>query len=153
MNGYVLVVFLHVLAATVWVGSIVFFTAVVVPVIRRPETRDAAPAFVMAIGARYRVVGTGSLVVLLVTGFLELAYRGIGWSELFQRPLWASAFGRTLAHKLVLVAVVVVATVAHELVTRAGALKHRRAASWIGRVMAIASLAILYFAVRLARGL
>jgi putative copper resistance protein D len=152
MSGYVLVTWLHVLAATVWIGSMVFFALVVVPALRRPEARGSAGALIEILGARYRVLGTVSLAILLVTGFVELAYRGIGWAELTSRPLWASAFGRTLAHKLALVGVVVAATAAHEVVTRLGATKHRRAASWIGRVMMIASLAILYLAVCLARG-
>ena len=153
MSGYVWCVWLHVLAATVWVGSMVFFAVAVVPALRRREVRDVAPALMTILGARFRVVGTVSLLVLLVTGALELGYHGIGWSDLMHGTLWSSDFGRTLAHKLALVAVVVAATVVHEFITRRDALQHRRAASWIGRVMMVASLGILYFAVRLARGL
>jgi uncharacterized membrane protein len=166
MSGYVVCVWLHVVAAAVWVGSMVFFAAVIVPVLRSTEVRRKAPELLGRIGARFRVVGWVSLSVLLVTGLGNLHYRGIGWSTVVDPVFWASGFGRALAWKLGLVALVVVMTLVHEATmgkkakdalehdpSSSTALRARRTASWIGRIVMLASLAILFFAVVLVRGL
>ncbi|AKV01392.1 hypothetical protein AKJ09_08055 [Labilithrix luteola] len=114
MSGYVLCVWLHVVAAAVWVGSMVFFAAAIVPVLRSIDARQAAPALLERIGARFRVIGGVSLGVLLVTGTANLHYRGIGWSTMSNPAFSAGGFGRVLAWKLGLVALVVLMTGAHE---------------------------------------
>ncbi len=150
MSGYVAWVWLHVFAATVWIGSMAFFAAVVVPALRTKALRDNAMSLVAILGPRFRILGFASLGTLLVTGVLLLGYHGIGWTELTHGGAWtASNFGRTLLHKLALVGVVLVVSVVHEIIS----MRNRRAASWVGRIMMIASLGILYYAVRLVRGL
>ena len=155
MSGYVALVFLHVFAATVWIGSMAFFAAVVVPALRSKTLRANATSLITILGPRFRALGFVALGTLLVTGVLLLRYHGIGWAELMHGGPWTSSnFGRTLMRKLALVAVVLVASVAHEIINRGNdPSRHRLAASWVGRIMMIASLAILYYAVRLVRGL
>ncbi len=155
MIGYVALVWLHVFAATAWIGSMVFFAAGVVPALRSKALRANAASLIAMLGPRFRVLGLASLGLLLVTGTLLLGYHGIGWTELTRGGPWtSSAFGRALLHKLAFVGVVLVASIAHEIVSRGNdPTRHRRAASWIGRIMMLASLAILYYAVRLVRGL
>ena len=155
MSGYVACVWFHVLAACVWIGSMVFFAAAVVPTLRRPEVRPSAAMLLGVLGPRFRVLGLASLGTLLVSGTFLLGYHGVGWSALTPGgPWWSSTFAHTLIHKLLLVGVVIVTSVVHEIVSRGDdPMRRRRAASWIGRVMMLASLGILYFAVRLARGL
>lgn len=163
MTGYTLTVWSHVAAAATWIGSMVFFAAVVVPVLRR---HGGGPALLAQMGSRFRVLGLSSLAVLVVTGIANLHLRGIGWSVLRERGFWSTELGRPLAWKLGLVAFVLLSTGAHDLVLtkRAAraleadprspyAVRHRRLASWLGRVVLLASLAILYFAVTLVRGL
>jgi uncharacterized membrane protein len=145
---YAISVWIHVIAAAAWVGSMIFFAAVAVPVVKREELRTVAPKLIAALGARYRVFGWVALGVLVVTGIVNLVSRGIGWAVLRDGAFWSTSFGRALAYKLALVGVVLVMTVAHE----ASAMRTRRAASWLGRAVLLASLAILYFATALVRG-
>lgn len=165
MTTYAFFVWLHVIAAAVWVGSMVFFAAAIVPVIRRPEVRAAAPSLLRLVGARFRALGWISLVTLIVTGFVNLHYRAVGWSLLTDPAFWSRGFGRPLAWKLVLVVLVVIMTAAHDLLTgkravdalenrpeSAQAIRVRRMASWFGRIVMLASLAILFFAVAMVRG-
>jgi uncharacterized membrane protein len=150
MSGYVALVWLHVFAATVWIGSMAFFAAVVVPALRTKTLRENAMSLITILAPRFRILGLASLGALLVTGVVLLGYHGIGWAEVTHGGPWtASNFGRTLLHKLALVGVVLVVSVVHEII---GA-RNRRAASWIGRIMMLASLGILYYAVLLVRGL
>jgi uncharacterized membrane protein len=162
---YALSVWLHILAATVWVGSMVFFAAVAVPVLRSPEMRAAAPRLLRLLGARFRVLGWVALLTLIATGIPNLYFRGVRWAQLVDADFWATAFGRALACKLALVALVVAATGAHDFLTGKRALdslerdptsveavRARRTASWLGRFVLLASLAILFFAAALVRG-
>ncbi len=165
MSSYAICVWLHIVAACVWVGSMVFFAAVVVPVLHRPETRSHAPALLRLIGARFRVLGWAALATLLITGALNLHYRGISWTELHESRFWSGGFGRLLAWKLVLVGLVLGMTALHDVLvgqnavrmltespTSMRAVRTRTIASWLGRSTLLASLAILVLAVWLVRG-
>ena len=159
---YGLSVWLHAVAATSWVGSMIFFAAVVVPVLRREDLRSVAPRLIRDFGARFRVLAWASLALLGLTGIANLALRGIGLDTLCQAVFWSTSFGRTLGWKLGFVGITVAVTAAHELSTRAAAregtvsaadaARARRIASWIGRGILLASLCILFFAVALVRG-
>lgn len=148
MWAYTFCVWLHILAAAAWIGAMVFFAAVVVPVVRRLPEPDAARGLIHSLGVRFRVLGWVALGLLVVTGVLNLWFHGISWSALASSDFRATSFGRALTWKLVLVALVIAATAAHE-----GLTTNRRAASWIGRVTLALSLAVLYFAVALVRGM
>jgi putative copper resistance protein D len=160
---YVLSVWLHVVAATVWVGSMVFFAAIIVPVARRDDVKKVAPFLVRTIGARFRVLGRISLIALVLTGVSNLYLHGFGIDVLRQRAFWETPFGRTLAWKLVFVALTIGVTAAHEwsaasatLTRESSAVQTERArkiASWVGRGIMVASLCILFFAVTLVRGM
>jgi len=158
MLDYGVVVFLHVAAAAVWIGSMAFFAAVVVPVVRKMEPRSAAP-LIRHLGARFRVLGWVALGVLFAAGVLNLHYRSVTWADLASRTFWSGGFGRVLAWKLALVAVVVVATSLHDVLASAPASpsedqvrRARRRASWLGRFVMGLSLVILFLAVALVRG-
>jgi putative copper resistance protein D len=165
VSVYAFSVWLHVVAAATWVGSMIFFTAVAVPVLRRKELRDAAPGLMRLLGVRFRVLGWIALGILVATGATNLYFRGVGWSLLFNRVFWSTPFGSALGWKLVFVAFVVVATAAHDVLAGRNALaalerepsspqgvRARRIASWLGRAVLLASLAILFFATALVRG-
>lgn len=165
MTAYVLCVWLHILAATVWIGGMVFFATVIVPVLRRPEVSRGSAPLLRLIGARFRVVGWIALATLVVTGILNLRFRGIDWPVLSDSRFWATGFGRTLARKLGLVLLVTIAARAHDVMIGRRAIEALerapdsseakrtcRWASWLGRLALLLSLAILFFAVALVRG-
>ncbi|MDR7447343.1 MAG: DUF4149 domain-containing protein, partial [Armatimonadota bacterium] len=110
---YHLSVFLHVLSAVVWVGGMLFLALVAVPVLRGLPDRPRAD-LVARMGERFRPVAWTCIVVLLVTGILNLAYRGVSWESVATGRLWQSPFGHVLAWKLVLVAAMVVLSAWHD---------------------------------------
>jgi putative copper resistance protein D len=150
MFPYILGVALHIAAAAAWVGGMLFFAVVAVPVLRRPEVAEARPAFVAAIGPRFRWYGWIALASLLVTGVLNLRFRGIDWATLADRRFWGTGFGHTLAWKLGFIALALLGSVAHELAARHG--HGGRVASWSGRIVLLASVAVVFLAVSLVRG-
>lgn len=112
---YQLSVFLHILSAVIWIGGMLFLALVVVPVTRGLPPAERATLF-GAVGRRFRAVGWVCIGVLLVTGTINAAYRGVTWENLFAAGLWSSPFGTTLALKLGVVLVMLGLSVYHDFV-------------------------------------
>ncbi len=150
MSPYVLCVVLHIVAAAAWFGGMLFFAVVVVPALRRPAVAAARPALLALVGPRFRGYGWIALALLLVTGVLNLRFRGIDWATLGDRRFWGTGFGHTLAWKLGFIALALLGSVVHELAARRG--HGGRVASWSGRLILLASVAVIFLAVSLVRG-
>lgn len=158
---YLLSVWVHVVSACAWVGGLLFFSLVLVPVIRKDPARMGA--VVRDIGLRFRVVGWGSLGLLGVTGLTNVLAR-FSLADLGSAAFWSSSFGLTLAVKLALVAGIVVVTVVHDRIgPRASAARLsapgsaeaeslRVLASVLGRLVALLALLVVLAAVLLVRG-
>jgi len=162
---YLLSVWLHILAAIIWIGGTIFIVLVLVPATRLPAYRDIAPGLIQWTGARFRLIGWICLGVLILSGVFNLAYRGFGWADVWSGRLWQGPFGRTLGIKLLLVAVILVFSALHDFVigpraramwqTNPGApetLRLRRQAGWIGRINLLLALIVVALAVALVRG-
>ena len=158
-------VWLHILAAAVWIGGMVFLALVLVPVVRRPEYRDHASRLVQHTGTRFRWVGWVCLGILAVSGFVNLDFRGIGWAALTHAGFWLSPFGRILGIKLLVVAVILGLSAWHDFgvgprattawardPASAEAARLRRLASWFGRLNLVLALVTVGLAVALVRG-
>lgn len=127
---------LHVLAAIVWIGGMLFIALVLVPVLRRLEPAERL-RLVHATGLRFRTVGWIALSLLLLSGLLNL----------WLRPY---LLGVPLFHvKLGLVVLALALGVIHDFVLgpRAGApgadpgLRVR--ASWVARANVLVVLAVV----------
>lgn len=163
---YIFSVWLHVLAAAVWIGGMVFIALVLVPVTRQPEHRGVATSLIRWTGRRFRWIGWLSLALLLLSGTFNLAQRGFGRADLVSGRLWEGTFGRVLGIKLFLVAMILFLSILHDFVIgpRATellqnhpgspqALKLRRQASWMGRLNLILALIVVALGIMLVRGL
>jgi uncharacterized membrane protein len=161
---YQLSVYLHILGAVVWVGGMLFLALVLVPALRPLPPAERA-ALVGAVGRRFRAVGWACIALLVVTGLVNAAYRGVTLETFFSSAFLASAFGRTLWVKLALVLAMIVLSAIHDFglgpaSTRAWergdarrAMALRRQASWNARVTALLGLLVILLAVGLVRGL
>lgn len=165
MGWYLLVVFLHIVAACVWIGGMVFLAAVLLPALRMPEYRAVALPLIRLTAERFRWVGWAAVATLVGTGIASLAFRGYGWAQLANGTLWQGWFGHVLAVKFALVAVIVMISGWHDLVagpqaTRLGTdpaslhatLRLRRRAAWVGRIVLLLSLAVVILGTMLVRG-
>ncbi|MFW6199957.1 MAG: DUF4149 domain-containing protein [Gemmatimonadota bacterium] len=163
MNGYQLNVFVHVLAAVVWLGGMFFLGAVGAPVLRKVEAADLRASLFREIGTRFRGLGWTAIVILVATGMVNLHYRGLltreVWGEL---TFWSTGYGRILATKLFLVAAMIGIQGVHDFALGPAAskaapgspasLRLRKWAAWLARVNTILGVVLVYVAVRLARG-
>jgi uncharacterized membrane protein len=163
---YQLSVLVHILAAMVWVGGMLFLALVVVPAARTLPPAERSALFNL-VGPRFRTVGWVCIGLLLVTGVVNVAYRGVTWVNLFTAELWASEFGRVLTLKLGVIAVMLILSLFHDFVLgpasvrahkpgearpSAEALALRKRASWLGRITAVLALIVVALGVMLVRG-
>lgn len=161
---YLFSVWLHILAATVWIGGMSFLVLVVVPWLRRGGRTEAA-VFLRQTGERFRNVGWTCFLLLVLTGTFNLWVRGVRLSD-FGRPEWlTSPFGSMVALKLGVFLLVLGVSAVHDFVvgpraTRAiaenprspQAQKERRRASVLGRVNVVFALVLVAAGVMLVRG-
>jgi copper resistance protein D len=165
MAWYVVSVSLHILAACVWIGGMVFLAAAVLPVLRRSAYQAVAVPLIHAVAIQFRWIAWATLGILIVTGIENLHFRGYNWAQVRDGSVWRSEFGQILGIKLVIVALILAISAWHDLVlgprfTRAAladprsprARRLRRVAAWIGRVMLILSIGAAVLGVMLVRG-
>jgi copper resistance protein D len=163
MSGsYYVLVTIHVLAAMLWLGGMLFLGVVGAPVLRAIEPPALRQRLFSELGRRFRAVGWSAVATLVVTGTLMLGARGLlHWSVLGSADFWRTAFGTALALKLAAVTAMIVVSAVHDFLhgpaaSRAApgspaALALRRRAALIARANALVGVLIVLVAVRLAR--
>ncbi len=161
---YLVSVWLHILAATVWVGGMLFLVLVVVPWLRKGGRVDAA-VFLRETGNRFRNVAWVCFLIVLVTGTFNLWVRGVRLGD-FTRSEWlASSTGHTVLTKLSVFVVVLIVSAVHDFVMGPRATdaiaknprspeaqSARRKASLFARVNVLLALTLVALGVMIVRG-
>jgi putative copper resistance protein D len=157
--GASLLIWLHLVAAVSWIGGMVFLSVVLVPTLKREPFASQKTLLFLAMARRFRVVVWGVIAVLLFTGPLLLHQRGIPIAD-------PSRWPTTLAVKLGLVTILLLLTLAHDLIIgpRVGRIVQLPTESrtrfdhalvlwsrWVARFSLLLALAVLFAAVMLAR--
>jgi copper resistance protein D len=161
---YVVNITIHILAAFVWIGGMLFFAIVAAPVLRRIEPPEVRARLFEQLGEAFRIVGWTAIAVLLATGLVNLRLHGwLGPAARGEPQFWSSMAGQALALKFACVALMLLLSAIHDFWLGPAASKAepgstrrvtlRRAASWIGRTNAVLGILLVYVAVRLTRGL
>ena len=162
--GYYANVTIHVLAAMLWLGGMLFLGLVGAPVLRGLEPAELRQRLFHELGLRFRAVGWWAIGVLLLTGLVNLYYRGwLRWSGVLGAvDFWRTAPGHALCLKLVAVATMLIVSAVHDFVLgpRAGratagsarAIQLRHRAALLARINALVGVLVVAAAVRLARG-
>ena len=159
---YLANVTVHVLAALLWLGGMFFLAAVGAPVLRTVEPPELRTELFRRLGEQFRRVGWVAIGVLLVTGLLNLRFRGVlSWEILSSAGFWASPYGRVLAWKVGSVALMLAIQGVHDFGAGPAAarlpagspqaLVARRRAALLARVNALLGIVVVVAAVRLAR--
>ena len=120
--------FVHVLAATVWVGGQLTLAGLV------PGLRSVAPDAPRVIARRFNVIAWVAFAVLVATGI---------WNVVAVDPDWSSSYGTTLVVKLVVVAVSGATAFAH---ARA---RTTRALAVFGALSGLSAMTALFLGVML----
>lgn len=102
-------VWIHLLAAVVWVGGMVFLSVVLVPVLKQDGGFARHALLFRTVAYRFRAVVWGAMGILVVTGSVMAVGRAIPLTEPWQWPtiflakisVVALLFTLTLVHDLV----------------------------------------------------
>lgn len=161
---YLVSVFVHILAATIWVGGMAFLVLVVVPWLRASGQRAQAGALLRDTGIRFRSVGWVCFGLIALTATFNAYYRGVRLGDLVRASFVSSTFGTALLLKLGLFVLVLALSGYHDFVVGPRATRAlvdarpeeaeplRRRASLLGRLNALLALALYAVAVVLVRG-
>ena len=161
---YLTSVWIHILAAVVWIGGMTFLVLVLVPWLRAGNRARAGP-LMSELGRRFRTVGWICFGVLLVTGSLNLWARGVRPADLASAPWWHAPFAHALAWKLSLFVLVLLVSAVHDFwlgpratvlmqqaESAAEAERMRRWAALLGRSNLLFALLLVGLGVILVRG-
>src|SRR5262245_64950985 len=121
-------VFLHVTAATVWVGGQLTLAGLV------PGLRDLSPDAPRVVARRFNRIAWIAFAVLVATGI---------WNILAIDPTWSSEYGVTLSVKLVVVVISGTAAFLHSIA------RSKTGLAVFGALSAISALAAVFLGVML----
>lgn len=106
-----MVLWLHLLAAMVWIGGMLFLALVLMPSLRGLEDPKLRSQLVHVVGRRFRTVGWIAIGVLIVTGILNVMRLGVSPIALLD-----TRFGAILGLKLTLVSVMLILSGVHDFI-------------------------------------
>lgn len=161
MSLYWVNVTVHVLAALFWLGGMFFLAAVGAPVLRKVEPAALRAQLFRQLGEQFRTIGWVAITVLLLTGVINLHYRGV-LGQLGSAEFWNTRYGVALAWKTGAVAAMLIVQAIHDFVVGPAAARQvpgspasiavRHRAALLARLSALFGLIVVIAAVRLARG-
>ncbi|MFD7406804.1 hypothetical protein ACFV7R_29925 [Streptomyces sp. NPDC059866] len=124
-----LVRFVHVAGAALWVGGQLALSLVILPLARRMLAPEAKDRFTAAAGRRFGMLtGAVFLPAQLGTGWALAWHKGVTWASLTE-----PGYGRTLAAKLALFVLVMLAAAGH-------GIAHAKGRAELARILAVVSL-------------
>jgi len=167
MTLYHINVWIHLVMAAVWVGGLIYTAAVVVPYAVSHEASERQ-RILRGLARRFRWIGWGSIVVLMLTGIgnLVLRYSPISIGQIFNGDVFdPNKVERLIAiwlpWKLMLVLVMIGLMLFHDITSIRAAKRYEgspdaapgnRAGSSAAALATLIAIAILYVSVRLVRG-
>jgi len=159
-------ILLHILAAAVWIGGMIFLGVVLIPILRDRSLAGQATQLIHRTGIRFRNLGWASLLILIASGVVNLTRWGVDFDRATSAELWTSPWGRILALKLALVTAALAMSAVHDFVVgpRATAKlrqepgsdearRLRRTAGWMGRSNLLIGVLVVALGIMLVRGL
>lgn len=157
---YFISVFIHIIAATIWIGGMIFFVIVLLPAIKNHPEKAM---LIHTVGLKFRMIGWPVLFLLLITGLYNMNVRQIGFSL---QELTDNKYGRMILYKLAIFLTTVVISAIHDFYigTKATELwmknnnesdpgRFRALARWAGRINLLLALAAAGIGIAFVRGL
>jgi len=159
----VLIMWVHLVAASIWVGGSIFIGIVLAPLLKTiSDSIDGRLSIMIRVGRKFNKIAVPSLIILIVTGL----YNSSGY---LTRPslFLTTNYGLVLVAKIVLVIILIVTFIIHVRMIRTKVEKQieskelsedaiqklRSKIITLGRITVIVSVAILLMAALLRSGI
>ncbi len=155
---YIVLSWLHLVAATFWVGGMLFLSLVAVPLLKSSTDQAQAQRWFIGVARRFRTCVWGAIAILFITGTFLLSNH----IDFASPSTWSSS----VIGKLILVILLIVTSLSHDRIIgpKVRAIKLQpstewtsrdrilvRFAPWIGRMTMILGLAVVLAGVVLVR--
>ncbi|HAH58779.1 MAG: hypothetical protein KUL83_07220 [Lentimicrobium sp.] len=105
---YVISTFIHIIAACIWLGGMIFLILAFIPGIKNhPDKID----LIASVSLKFRPAGSVVLALLLITGIYQLEIRGVQWTWAY---FTGSFFGKVAGLKILVFIGIVLISVFHD---------------------------------------
>lgn len=156
---YIFMIFLHIIAACLWLGGMLFLILAFIPGIKNHKDKVD---LIASVSLKFRVAGSISLIILFITGILQLMYRGVEWNlEYFTTTF----FGKMAGLKILTFTLILLISLIHDfrIGTRAieawktdpenpKSISLRNSSRMLGRINFLLALVAVFLGVVLVRG-
>lgn len=148
-------VFIHIICAAFWVGGMLFLPLVVLPGIKdNPERK----LILYKTGITFRFYGWITLFLLLLTGILNMYFKGIPFKVSY---FIDNNYGKLISYKLIIFICTIILSLIHDFFIGEKAISNKNEvtknkflsiARWSGRMMLLLGLVAVFLGVAIARG-
>lgn len=152
---YLISVFIHVICAAFWIGGMLFIPLILVPSIKKQPNRIL---LLYKTGIKFRFYGWISIIILFITGLLNMYFRGLPFTLEF---LTNSNYGKLLSIKLGLFVIMLFIAGIHDFyygirsideMKQTNNTKFKRMARWTGMLNLLLALTIAFLGIAISRG-
>ena len=152
---YLISVFVHVICAAFWIGGMLFIPLVLVPGIKQQPNRVL---LLHKTGIKFRFYGWLSVMVLIITGVLNIHFRGLPFTIDF---FTSTSYGKLLTIKLVLFVVMLLVGGIHDFyigmksideMQQTAGNRFKMLARWTGMLNLLLALVIAFLGIAISRG-
>ncbi|MCW7473911.1 hypothetical protein [Leptospira levettii] len=162
MWTYLFCLILHILSAMVWVGGMIFYVIVVMPVIRNQKLKEQKLTLLQLTALQFRKISYILFFILITTGFGILFSKGLLREDnLF--TFFTSSIGFMFSLKIGLFGILFISSVYHDFVSGPKAFsylesdpvqyeRYRRMSGLFGRFNLLLSLFIAFLGILVSRG-
>lgn len=154
-TNYLISIFVHVICAAFWIGGMLFIPLVLVPGIKNQPNRVL---LLHKTGIKFRFYGWLSVIILIITGFLNIHFRGLPFTiEFFMN----TSYGKLLSIKLSLFVIMLLVGGIHDFyigmksiveMQQTSENKFKMLARWTGMLNLLLALIIAFLGVAISRG-
>ena len=105
---YLFSVFFHILASALWIGGMIFLITALIPAIKKNPDKVN---LLYNISIRFRTAGWIALIILIITGWFQLYYRGAEFSADY---FINNSFGKIALSKIAVALTILIISAIHD---------------------------------------
>lgn len=159
---YLICLVFHILSAMIWVGGMIFYVIVVMPVIRNPKLKDQKLTLLQLTALQFRSISYFLFILLITTGFGMLYTKGYLAEGEFV-SFFSSNIGNMFILKIGLFLLLLISSLYHDFVSGPKTFdfleknsvqyeRYRKLSGYFGRFNLLLSLSITMLGILVSRG-
>lgn len=159
---YLVCLLFHILSAMIWVGGMIFYVIVIMPVIRNPKLKDQKLTLLQLTALQFRSISYFLFLIFITSGFGMLYAKGyLAYGEIIS--FFTSKIGYMFTLKIGLFLILFLSSVYHDFVSGPKTFvylekdsiqyeRYRKLSGFFGRFNLLLSLGITILGILVSRG-